>query len=323
MHAKHRVPWSRAAAVGMMVVLLISVGCKLDQILNPVVDPLNNAISTLDDAISKVTTVSGSWQTVLQDTVSKLTADAQSTVRNEVQTLLLNSVAAVQVGAMCTVDFIGHRVVQALQRIKAALLGQSPPPLAPFVCGSAPLAVEYEAWQQNRVPIITLTGFDLKVPLGVRLVETTQTKDVPNVLAEISTYQATINLGATGLHLTPQSQRVVVLTQEQPPVELSAINVVQPLPKICAEKDLNVFPQPISFMPSHTRGDSEYNGHGPHTTAQVSIYPVGAHLMYQVSMKAEETESDWTTVAGSGGGELSLSPPMPATSASSPSAAPR
>jgi hypothetical protein len=314
MSLKHVILSKRSAVFLLGLAGVVAGGCKLDQILNPVVDPLQNAVATLDDAISKISATSGSWQNVLQDTVGKLTSDAQSTVRNEVQTLLQNSVAAVQVGAMCTIDFIGHRVVQSLERIKASLLGQSPPPLSPFVCGSAPLAVEFDAWQQSRVPIVTLTGYDLKVPLGVRLVETTGTTDVPNVLASISTYQVTINLGATGLHLTPKSQRIVVLTAEPTPVELSAINVVQPQPKICVEKDVdNVVPQTISFLPSsHTRGDSEFDGSGPRVTAQVSIYPVGSHLNYRVSMTAAETESDWTTVTGSGAGELTLSKPVPA-----------
>jgi len=181
------------------------------------------------------------------------------------------------------------------------------------VCSSAPLAVEFEAWQQSRVGVVTLTGYDLKVPLRVELVQTTGTAVVPNVVASVSPYQATLNLGATGLHLTPQSRQIVVSTTEQPPVELTAINVVQPQPKICQEKDLPaVFPSPISFLPqNHSRGDNEFDGNGPHITAHLEIFPVGAKLNYRVSMTAAETISDFTTVTGAGGGELSLSTPVP------------
>src|SRR5215468_9799142 len=116
---------------GMTVLVMAAAvptsGCHLDKVLDPVVDPVKAAVSTLDDAIQKITAASGSWQSVLQSSLSKLTADAQSTVRNEVQTLLNNTIATVQVSAMCTVDFVGHRVIQALQEIKAELLGGPPP----------------------------------------------------------------------------------------------------------------------------------------------------------------------------------------------------
>jgi hypothetical protein len=141
--------------------MVLGAGCpNLDSETRPLVDPLNSLVSAIDGAVAQITAASGSWQTVLQDTLKQLTADAQSIVRNEIQTLLSNSIVAVQVGAMCTTDFVGHRVVTVLQEIKAKLLGGSPPIEVPFLCSSGPLAVEFAAWQQSRVPVITLTGFD-------------------------------------------------------------------------------------------------------------------------------------------------------------------
>src|SRR5262249_24763593 len=163
---------------------------------NSAIDTGNDAVATIDNAITQINAISGSWQSVLQDTLRKLTSDAQSTVRNEIQTLLQNSIAAAQVGAMCTVDFVGHRVVTALEAIKNQLLVRPAPAATPLVCSSAPSAIEFAAWQQNRIPVVTLTGFDLTVPLRVTHVQTEGSAVVANVLAEVSPYQATINLGA-------------------------------------------------------------------------------------------------------------------------------
>lgn len=289
-------------------------GCHLDKVLDPVVDPVKAAVATLDDAIQKITAASGSWQTVLQSSLSKLTADAQSTVRNEVQTLLNNTIATVQVSAMCTVDFVGHRVVQVLQEIKAELLGGSPPAPDPVVCSSSPIAVEFAAWQQNRVPVVTLTGYDLKAPLQVRLVQTTGSAVVPSVLASVSQYQATINLGATGLKLTPQSQKISVQTTANPPVELSGINVIQPQPKICEERDTPPLAiGPVSLIAdNHTGGDGEFDGNGPHVQIAFQMFPVGAELRYLMTIIATETRPDNTEFRGFGGGTLSLNPPLPA-----------
>lgn len=296
------------------LVMVAASGCHLDKVFDPVVDPVKAAVSTLDDAIQKITAVSGSWQTVLQNSLSKLTADAQSTVRNEVQTLLNNTIATVQVSAMCTVDFVGHRVVQSLQEIKAELLGKPAPSPQPVVCASSPVAVEFAAWQQNRVPVVTLTGYDLKVPLQVQLVQTTGATVVPNVLAEVSQYQATINLGATGLKLTSQSQKISVQTTANPPVELSGINVIQPQPKICEERDTPPLAiGPVSLVADgHTGGDGEFNGNGPHVLIGFQMFPVGTDLRYLMAITATEIGGDGTQFRGAGGGTLSLSPPLPA-----------
>jgi hypothetical protein len=307
------------APVRMMAVAAVIAGslsgpaCNLSKVVDPIVNSTNAAVAAIDDATSKITAVSGSWQQVLQGTLTQLTGDAQSTVRNEIQTLLDNSIAAVQVGVQCTVDFVGRRVLQVLQEIKAELLGSTAPTPQPFVCSSAPTAVEFAAWQQNRVPTVTLTGFDLKVPLQVQLVQTTGTTTVPNVLAEISPYQASINLGATGLKLTPQTQRISVQTTATPPVELSAINVVQPQPVICVEKDISPeFPSPISFVPQQlTQGDGEFDGHGPHIALTIDLFPINSDIHYSVAMNAIETGGDHTSISGSGSGILSLSPPLP------------
>lgn len=302
---------SKRRVVALIAGLLISAGClpKLD----PVVNTGNAAVAAIDGAIEQITAISGSWQSVLQDTIGKLTSDAQSTVRNEIQTLLQNSIAAVQVGAMCTVDFVGQRVVTALEAIKNKLLGKPAPPPSPLICSSAPSAIEFAAWQQNRVPVVTLTGFDLNVPLQVTHVQTTGRSVVSSALARVSPYQATINLGTTGLRLTPQSQRLEVDTTGSAAVQLSAINVVQPQPPICQESDRTVTPGTVSFVPrSHTRGDREYSGNGPRVTAHVDLFANGTQLGYHVSMTAAETRSDFTTVTGTGNGTLSVNPPLPA-----------
>jgi hypothetical protein len=303
----------KGPAVAMALAMVLGAACNFDSVTRPLVDPLNSMVSAIDGAVAQITAASGSWQTVLQDTLKQLTADAQSTVRNEIQTLLSNSIAAVQVGVMCTTDFVGHRVVTVLQEIKAKLLGGSPPIAVPFVCSSSPLAVEFAAWQQSRVPVITLTGFDLKLPLTVHHVETTGTTVVPDVVAEVSPYQATINLGATGLKLTERSQRIVVSTTAQPVIELTAINIVQPQPKICEERDLPPnTPAAISFLPeNHIAGDKEFGGHGPHITASLVILPVQGSLTYVFTMIARETGGDHTEVRGMTSGTLQLNPPLP------------
>jgi hypothetical protein len=161
--------------------------------------------------------------------------------------------------------------------------------------------------------VVTLTGFDLKGPLRVELVQTTGTAAVPDVVAIASPYQATINLGATGLKLTPLSQRIVVSTTSEPRIDLTEINVVQPQPKICQEKDLPpTTPAAIGFLPeNHIAGDKEFDGHGPRIKASLVILPVHGELSYIFVMSAKETGGDETEVRGMTSGILQLNPPVP------------
>jgi hypothetical protein len=305
--------------VAWAAVTLLVGACNLGALIDPIVNTAQSAIDQIDEAVAQLNNQSTSWQQVLQDLEGKLVGDAQSTIRTEVQTLLTNSIASVQVGAMCSVDFVGQRVKQALLALKAKLLGQTPPVPQPVICVASPLFVEFEAWQQRRIPVVTFTGFDLKAPLQVKLVETNRTVDATASLAGVSQYQATLNMGTTGgVPLTAQSLRMVVSANGSPTCSqlndpaCSTITIVH-LPKICRESDRPVTPASIGFVPpNHPTGDKDYSGNGPHVFARVSLQASGQSVSYQVFMRARETKSDWTTVEGSGGGTLSLIPPLPA-----------
>jgi hypothetical protein len=54
----------------------------------------------------------------------------------------------------------------------------------------------------------------------------------------------------------------------------------------------------LSFTPPHTRGDREYKGHGPQVWATAQWTHDETRVMVRLWMKAEETQSDWTTAEG-------------------------
>jgi hypothetical protein len=63
------------------------------------------------------------------------------------------------------------------------------------------------------------------------------------------------------------------------------------------------------LVPPHTRGDQEYNGHGPRTTVNVNFYYDRNQVYYYIYMIAEETVSDWTTAAGYSGKIVAFTAP--------------
>lgn len=53
---------------------------------------------------------------------------------------------------------------------------------------------------------------------------------------------------------------------------------------------------PINFYPTHTWGDKDFHGNGPHVTAKVQIYisDDATTITVGLYLRAKETKSDWT-----------------------------
>lgn len=89
----NRVPRLLLWLIVLMPILIAgcSIGDKIDKLTDKVSDVAGDTVATLDNAIDALDRNSASWQSVLQDTTTKLTDEAQSTIRNEVSDLLNRS----------------------------------------------------------------------------------------------------------------------------------------------------------------------------------------------------------------------------------------
>ena len=285
---------------GMLIAPLLISGCsigdKIDKATDKVSDIAGDTVATLDNAIDALDRNSSSWQAVLQDTTSKLTKDAQSTVRNEVSDLLNRSVAATGDELRCNMDFIGTRVRQALARIRARLMHQAVPLVEPALCHVVPAAVDM-ALDPGRRNKLEFFGYDFDTtPIKVTLHDTSRTQDVSAELDRLTHYHMTLNLGANGVPLSKASDKLTLEWQNRP---ISSIAVIQPATPVCREKiDTYARDTYLSFTPPHTRGDKEFAGHGPEVWARANWSSDGTHVKLKLWMKARETRSDWTTAEG-------------------------
>ncbi len=273
-----------------------SIGDKIDKATDTVSDVTGDTVAALDNAIDALDRNSSSWQTVLQETTQKLTADAQSTIRTEISNLLNRSVAATGTELRCNMDFIGSRVRQALVRIRARLLHQPIPPVEPALCHVVPAAVDM-ALDANRRNKLEFFGYDFDTtPIKVTLQDQSRILDVSSHLDRLTHYHMTLNLGANGVPLSSASNRLTLEWENRP---ISSIAVIQPATPVCEEKDESVSPRAyLSYTPPHTRGDREYSGNGPEVWANARLINEGTHIDFRLWMKAKETRSDWTTAEG-------------------------
>jgi hypothetical protein len=287
----------RRLHVAVVVLALSAVGCGLlDGLVNAVNTAAQRTDLVLDEAISKLTNAQADWQNILKDTVDKLTDQAQSTVRNEVNDLLQRGIASTSGELRCDADFMVNRMRNGLIRIKQELLHQPVDPLEPQLCNVVPLAID-RSLVPTRLNVLEIYGYDFDTtPITVLHQTTGGTKDVSNILNKPTHYHMTLTLGGTtGVQLDSTSQRLILKWSGK---EISSIAVIQPVTPVCKTQIVQKQPNGFTFIPPHTVGDTEYNGHGPNTYAYVQLINHGSSVESKTYMRAKETTSDWTTAEG-------------------------
>lgn len=286
----------------LLAIISLSSGCSLLDKLGTLFDETvpdiaTESLNTIDNAIDALDVNSAAWQSILQDTVSKLTDDAQSTLKNEVQTILDRGIATIGTEFRCNADFLGKRAKQALERIKAKLLNQPIPDIQPSICEVVPLAID-KSLVPHRVNSVSLFGYDFDTTgITATLKNGSQMLSITQHLSRPTHYHMTINLGSNGVNLTSNSDHLLLNWNNE---LLSSIAVIQPSTPICKSKEVSYDRNTkLTYTPPHTRGDKEYDGHGPDIWSRVEWLNRTSSIDVSTYMKAKETKSDWTTAEGS------------------------
>ena len=261
---------------------------KVEDLTNQASDVAGNTVATLDEAIDALERNSSSWQTVLQEVTKELTAEAQSTVRNEISNLLNRSIAATGTELRCDMDFIGTRVHQALVRIRAHLLNEPAPPFEPALCHVVPAAVDMtlEANRRNKIEIF---GYDFDTtPIKVKLHDKSRTADVSKHLDVLTHYHMTLNLGGNGVPVSTASNRLTLEWQNDP---ISSIAIIQPATPVCREETRTIPPSAkLSYTPPHVQGNKDFSGKGPEVWATARWISDGRTVKLRLWMKAQQTD---------------------------------
>lgn len=285
--------------IAASILMLFIVGCGLKRTIQDTAQDLtNNTAAMIDDAIDEISHQSESWQSTLQELSDKLTDETQSTIRTEVQNLANRTIAAAGSEIRCNVDFLGARVIQALQRIKAELLKKPIPERTPAICQVIPTAIDMNL-TPNRRNKVDISGYDFdNQPLKLFLITNDNQKiEVTNAINRLSHYHMVLNLGSNGVLLNENSSRLIL---EYKDGQISSIAITQPVIPDCKEEEKSFAPDVITYTPPRTRGDREFNANGPNVSARVNIFVDGNTIKARVQMRARETKSDWTTAEGSG-----------------------
>lgn len=271
-------------------------------------DAINKLKGTIDDHANQVETIltnaedalqanAENWESILRNALADLPND-QERVKQDLQLLIQRGIAHVGIELRCNISFMGDMLTQGLRRIKASFLGQTPPPVQAFICDMSPEAVDMNRPPNTRNSAI-VTGYNLDVS-NVKMFHVANSgsrSDVTRFLSVTSPFKLVINLGSNGLVLNNNSGKIQIDIGKG---EIREIPIIQKLPEICKESDRSFNVSNIKVIPTKTRGDREYNDHGPCIRSNAEIFTShnGTRLNARIWVKAWECPNDMGRING-------------------------
>jgi hypothetical protein len=263
---------------------------------------INSAVTritrTIDNAINTLNQNSSEWQDIMNRLAAQLQGiDDQlaQLIEVEVQNLLERGIAVIGTEFRCNVDFIGYRMRDALIRIKSEYLGYDVAldPLKPYICAVVPTSVD-RILIPDRLDVLEFFGYDFDLEDVKLYVENSNggRANVSQHLVKSTHYHMTVSLGPDGVQLTSQNNKFVLTCGYE---DLSFVKIMQR----STETDI-ILPGKRTYKPPHTRGDQDFKGQGPQVVCRVelSVVSYNTQVLAEIYMKAEQTNSDWTTAEG-------------------------
>jgi len=296
------------SAIAAALCVFVLAGCTWDPL--GVNDPTKAAADIIDSAIAQLTNQSDQWQTVLQGTIAKLTDETQKTIRNEVQNLLDRTVAVTISNFQCgIVDFLGNRVLEHLNAIKAQILHQTPPAITPHFCQPVPSTLDITLVRSGRPDHADFFGYDFDTQPAIKVflenLNGVRT-DVTSKLITNTAFQLTLPFGANGIQLDSSSKALRLNWNGR---DLGSIAVIQPSVPFCVESTVpsDTFGSTTTFIPPHTAGDADFwqggnvfNGPSPLIVSVIVSDTFNQQTVTAtVWMSVFENAGDNTTVVGS------------------------
>jgi hypothetical protein len=123
-------------------------------------DPVDKIALTFNNAIAELGSESTGWRGTLQQLEQDLIQQGQSTLANQVQSVLNRGIAAAGLEVKCSVSFLKAQLRQEVQAILAAFQKKPVPPPVPHFCSYDPATVDLRILGRDRLPL-NVYGFNL------------------------------------------------------------------------------------------------------------------------------------------------------------------
>lgn len=282
-------------------------GCDLGSRADRAISGIEKLEADLDRGISTIANDNTRWRSTLQELASVIPDEVQSTVRVELQQLANRSIATAGTEIRCNVDFLAHRAIEGLRRVKALLRNRDPEPLPPEVCQVSPATLDMNIERPRRVDV-SINGYDMDHvdsegrPLRFVYVSDAQNRTFPFPEGRIGrTHHYLITLNTSGAdfdqfsyHNQINKIRAEWGDRSEPPEiivtrwEPRRIERTAPLGS-------------VDHMPLHTHGDGDFDTDDDEETdvnLAAETRQEDNRILVRVYMKARERDPDNTTAEG-------------------------
>lgn len=251
-------------------------GCK--GFLNDISIMLNNTsaetIGILDQAAANLNANNENFVNIIEAAIDSI---EETSVKDQLENALGFAVTLASTELKCNIQFTADYLIKRIDMIKASLLNTPKPETRPVVCTSFPSTIKMRLKPRDR-ELVLVTGYfllDRSENYKLELWKANGTKsDHTKKLTINSDYQLTINLGKNGIPFDKNSDKLVLIWEND---VISEIPIIQPHQEKCAikERTITVSSQVVKPVhknaPGYKIGDKEL-GKIVCTSGNVSIY---------------------------------------------------
>jgi hypothetical protein len=291
---------------------IIPISCKkIGELTDELKVLRQQTIFSVDEAITTLHNDSNQWEFVLKDLNSKLDSRVQQTLTYDIPRITAIAVGESTSGVLCVKDAVGDQVLYYLQIIKAELLtGETPPLPRTKICITSHSDIDLNSERTGRTTIIYY-GYNIHRSDSIQafLVKGNRTQEVmiPKIKIQFPTeYKFTVGLDG---YSDAELSNFDYLDVRYGKTSISAISIKKKAIVPKRIQRMNVAIANNGLVPPHTRGDREFDGHGPRTNVNVNFYYDRNQVYFYIYMIAEETQSDWTTAVGYSGKIVAFTAP--------------
>ncbi len=122
-------------------------------------DPVTRAVNQIDRGISAIKEESSDWQRIVLETLDDLPKEVSSTITEDVNFLLTNTVAVTGIELKCNADFLASRAITSLIVLQAKILNKKMNYPGPAFCLVNPSIIDLNSDQEKWDKII-VSGYD-------------------------------------------------------------------------------------------------------------------------------------------------------------------
>ncbi len=159
--------------------------------------PVDQVTQAFNNAVNSLNSNSGQWQVTIQALENKLIQQGQSTLANEVQSVLNRGIATTSAEFRCDVKFLGDELAEALQVILARFHGNTPPPPPPHFCTVDPDSIDLRLTPDRRPATLNVYGFNFTSNnISLAVVDQDGSRNTPaaGIFTVPTEFKATLNI---------------------------------------------------------------------------------------------------------------------------------